>query len=254
MNLFDTNTVAEGYSKDRPYLHPEIIQKVKVKLNLGQKAKYALDVGCGAGLSTLALKDIAENIVGVDSSEAMIQSAIKDDKIEYFNYPAENLPLNRKFDIITLAGVINWVDRPKFFSEAKTILSDEGFVIIYDIYILGIMEDDDKFEQWYQNEYLGKFPIPPRNESPLTNEEAQAYGFIHYGNEKYTSKAKFSLESYKRYMFTQSNITTALKDQRETRVQIEAWFDSSLVPFFDGNENILFGGYIWYLKNNLNRA
>ncbi len=248
MNFFDTSTVAKGYSKDRPYLHPEIIQKVKVKLNLEQKVKYALDVGCGAGLSTHALKDIAENIVGVDSSEAMIKSAIKDDSIEYFNHSAEHLPFKRTFDLITLAGAINWIDKGRFFAEAKQILKDDGFVVVYDIYILGVMEDNDNFGQWYQNEYLGKYPKPTRDESPITDKEAQEYGFIHNGKEIFKSKAEFSLESYKRYMFTQSNITTALKYQRETRDQIEEWFSSSLEPFFDGNESVLFGGYIWYLK------
>ncbi len=45
MNLFATSAVAKGYLEDRPYLHPEIIQKIKIKLNLEQKVKSALDVG-----------------------------------------------------------------------------------------------------------------------------------------------------------------------------------------------------------------
>ena len=111
------------------------------------------------------------------------------------------------------------------------------------------MEGDDKFGQWYQTKYLEKFPKPPRDESSLTNEKAQTYGFIYDGNENYTSKVKFSLKSYKKFMFTQSNITTALKERRITQSQIQDWFDSSLTPFFDGNKNILFGGYIFFLFN-----
>ena len=39
MNLFATSAVAKGYSEDRPYLHPEIIQKIKIKLNI-MKIEY----------------------------------------------------------------------------------------------------------------------------------------------------------------------------------------------------------------------
>lgn len=95
---------------------------------------------------------------------------------------------------------------------------------------------------------MKKFPRPPRDESPITDDEIQEYGFISCGNDDYASKFEFSLESYKKYIFTQSNITTALKEQRATSTQIEEWLDSSLAPFFDGNKNILFGGYIWYFE------
>lgn len=147
MNFFDTNAVAKGYSQDRPYLYPEIIQKIKTRLNHRKKVNNALDVGCGAGLSTLALKEISENIVGVDSSNAMVKSAIKADNITYLNHPAEHLPFDYEFDIITLAGTVNLIDRSKFFSEAKKILSIDGMVVIYDIYIVGIMEEDETFAQ-----------------------------------------------------------------------------------------------------------
>ena len=250
MSFFNTKSVAEGYSKDRPYVHPEIIKKIKLRLNLSEKIKYVLDVGCGAGLSTIALKEIAENIIGVDSSESMIKSAIKDDNIKYFNYPAEYLPFSHKFDLITLAGAINWIDRSKFFLEAKNILNDEGIVVIYDNYILGIMEEDDRFEAWYTNEYLKRYLKPLRDETPITNEEAVKYGFEKIDSENYTNKVKFTLEKFIKYIFTQSNITTVLENQTEDYDHIKEWFASYLAPFFDGHERTLvFGGYIWYLKN-----
>ena len=250
MSFFSTKSVAKGYSKDRPYVHPEIIKKIKLQLNLSEKVKYALDVGCGAGLSTIALKEVAKNVIGVDSSESMINSAIKDDNIKYYNFPAEYLPFSYKFDLITLAGAINWIDRSKFFVEAKNILNDEGIVVVYDNYILGIMEENDRFEVWYTNEYLKRYPKPPRDESTITNEEAAKYGFVKIDSENYTNKVKFTLEKFIKYMFTQSNITTVLENQTEDCDHIKEWFASSLPHFFDGHErSLVFGGYIWYLKN-----
>ncbi len=83
MKLFDTPETAKGYATDRPFFHPVVISNVKSYLNLTKKVKIALDVGCGAGLSTLALLEIADKAVGVDSSESMINSAIQKKGIEY---------------------------------------------------------------------------------------------------------------------------------------------------------------------------
>lgn len=250
MNLFDTAGVARGYAEDRPYLHPEIIDKIKNRLKLTRKVKQALDVGCGAGLSTLALKDIAEDITGVDSSEAMINSAIPDDRINYFLYPAENLPFAHKFDLITVAGAINWIQRGRFFAEAKKILHAHGRIVIYDYYILGIMEEDSRFDAWYRHDYLKRYPAPPRDQSPITEKEIAEYGIAADGCEEYRSTVKFTLDRFIRFMLTQSNITTALEKQAETREQVKSWFASTLAPFFQNRQGTLvFGGYIRYFSN-----
>ena len=188
MSYFDTSEVASGYARSRPYFHPEVMQRVKSNLSLTQKYSRALDVGCGAGLSTIALAEIAENIIGVDSSDAMVRSAIQDDRVEYFNYAAENLPFDVKFDLITLAGSINWIDRPKFFGEAKRILRRRGSVVIYDNTILGIMEENEGFETWYKSAYLSKYPKPPRDESPLAPKETLGHGFEFTDSENYTNE------------------------------------------------------------------
>ena len=252
MTFFDTRTVAQGYAEDRPYLHPEIIRKIQDRLQVTHKVKQALDVGCGAGLSTLALKAIADHIIGVDSSEAMIDSAIQDDCITYFPYPAKDLPFPQQFDLITLAGAINWIDRRRFFAEARKLLHDGGHLVIYDIYILGMMEEDAQFASWYRYDYLTRYPKPPRDETPITPEEADEYGFVHGGSEDYRSTVKFTLEAYIRYMMTQSNITTALNTHKETRDHITAWFASALSPFFQNTEkSLVFGGYIWYFTKRV---
>lgn len=249
MSYFDTSDIASGYASSRPYFHPEVIQRVKSNFSLVYKYNRALDVGCGAGLSAIALTEIAESIIGVDSSDSMVRSAIKNDRVEYFNYSAENLPFDVKFDLITLAGSINWIDRPKFFVEAKRILQQRGFIVVYDNTILGIMEENDDFETWYKTEYLRKYPKPPRNESPLTPEETLEYGIEFLNSENYTNEVKFTLDSFIDYILTQSNITIALKNGTKDISSMRAWFASSLMPFFGSEEKTLrFGGYIWYLR------
>jgi SAM-dependent methyltransferase len=249
LKLFHTPEIAKGYADSRPYFHPLVIGRIKSYLDLSKKLNIALDVGCGAGLSTIALLEIAERVIGVDPSEPMISSAIMKEGIEYFNYPAEHLPFNQKFDLITLSGSINWIDRDKFFSEAKRIISNECFVIIYDNNFLGIIEEDDRFKQWYQHEYLAKFPKPYRDESPFTQKEAAKHEFEFVKSENYSNNVNFKLSDFINYLFTQSNITSILDRKPDQAENINKWLTSSLGSLFRSQEKTFkFGGNIWYLK------
>ena len=112
MNYFDSRTAAQRYSAARPYFHPLVIEKVKDFIGIDKPAPQALDVACGTGQSTVALKEIAEWIVGVDSSEEMLTLAPQDDRIRYIKAPAEDLPFSEaEFDLITASEAIHWFDR-----------------------------------------------------------------------------------------------------------------------------------------------
>lgn len=249
MKLFSAKETATGYATDRPYSHPVVISSIKSYLHLTHKFPLALDVGCGAGMSSLALLEIADNVVGVDSSEAMINSAIQNDNIQYFHCTAEQMPFDRKFDLVTLAGSINWIDRGRFFSEARRVLKDENYVVIYDNDILGIMQEDKRFEGWYSDEFSGRFPRPPRDESPLLKEEAMEYGFEFEKTEDYTNPIQFDLNSFIKYLFTLSNITSVPEHEAGRAAHIQEWLNGALAPFFAfSRKTIIFGGYIWYLK------
>lgn len=249
MELFNTLSIAKGYADKRPYFHPLVIQKIKSFLKLSRKLETALDVGCGAGMSTIALLEIAESVIGIDSSPNMIASAISKKGIQYFNYPAEALPFKHKFDIVTLAGSINWIDRTKFFPEVRRITAPGNFVVIYDNNILGIMREDERFVKWYHQQFLEKYPKPPRNESSIQKQEAVEYGFEFVHSEDYSNWVQFDLEDFIKYLFTQSNITAVLNDNSGQSTDIRKWLERSLVPHFSSNtRTIKFGGYIWYLK------
>jgi ubiquinone/menaquinone biosynthesis C-methylase UbiE len=61
MNFFVYKSVAERYAKYRAYFHPLVIEKIKAYLQLQSPVGFALDVGCGSGQSTIALKEIADD-------------------------------------------------------------------------------------------------------------------------------------------------------------------------------------------------
>ncbi len=246
---FNCSDTAVGYAEDRPYFHPIVIDRIKSYLNLKTKFENALDVGCGAGLSSIALLDIAQKVVGIDSSPSMISSAVENDSIEYFNYSAEDLPFDQNFEIITLSGSINWINRERFFSRSQKVTNDQSRIVIYDNNILGEMENNTSFSHWYENVFLTKYPKPPRDESPLEEELLSKYGFELEHEEQYTNKIVFSLERFISYLLTQSNITVALNKATINKEKVISWLESSLIDYFGSTEKVLlFGGYIWFIR------
>ena len=58
---FDYKRIAEGY-RNRPFLHKQVIAKFQEDIGERHFA-LGLDIGCGAGLSTKALKDICAKVM-----------------------------------------------------------------------------------------------------------------------------------------------------------------------------------------------
>ena len=252
MSFFAFQRVAEGYANHRPYYHPLIMGKIRHHLNLKKRCKNALDVVCGTGLSTVALKELAHHVTGIDGSEEMIAVANKtgDGRITYRQAPAEELPFDEKsFDLITVCGAINWIHRARFFPETKRVLKEQGWVILYDNFITDQMRESDAYTQWYQEQFLSRYPKPPRDETPLTPSECKGYGF-HFSEEEYTNELAWSREEYIEYMLTQSNVIVAVDMGNEIIADAREWMHTTLAPIIPDGEKrtFLFAGYIWYLQ------
>ena len=252
MSFFTFERVAEGYAKYRPYYHPLIMKKIRESTGLEGKFENALDIGCGTGLSTMALKEIAEHVTGTDNSREMITVAqVKnEEKIPYYQAAAEDLPFkDQSFDILTVCGAINWIDRSQFFPEAKRVLKKKGWVIIYDNFITEDMHDNTAYSRWYQEQYLTRYPKPPRDESPLTRSECDSYGLHIINDEPYTNDIVFSLDEYINFIMTQSNVIVAIDTGKEDLTGVKMWMRTTLGPLLPRKKGIfIFRGHIWYLQ------
>ena len=128
---FDSQRIAEGYAK-RPWLHKEVMKQIKKDCNIIQ-LKNGLDVGCGAGLSTKALKLLCSRVTGTDISSEMIimcKKTYKDPSYTFYVSKAEEtkIPII-PYEIITAAGVVNWVDKDLFLNNAEKILDNNGLIV-----------------------------------------------------------------------------------------------------------------------------
>jgi SAM-dependent methyltransferase len=253
MNFFSSKTAAERYTAGRPYFHPLVIERIRTFLSLTEPVKRAVDVGCGTGLSTIALKEIAEEIVGVDASSEMIALAARDARIEYRVADALSLPFGEnEFDLMTLCSAFHWLDKEKFLREACRVLRSQGWLIVYDNYFSGQMEENAAFETWYREKHVRKYPPPPRVRAAFTEEDSSNEGFHLAGQEQYQNRISFSIEGLIDYLTTQSNVIAAVEGGNENIEAVRQWLMENLKPSFGDlkEATFLFHGPIWYLKNS----
>lgn len=109
---FDSQRIAEGYA-NRPWLHKDVMNQIQKDCNILNQLERGLDVGCGAGLSTKALRLICDHVTGTDISQEMIGMCNKlydDDSYSFYVVKAEETAVPDKlYDIITAAGVRYYV-------------------------------------------------------------------------------------------------------------------------------------------------
>lgn len=248
---FDTKRIAMGYAK-RPWLHKEVMEQVKKDYALKENFAHGLDVGCGAGLSTKGLRLICNQVTGTDISPEMIgvcEQLYQEDAYTFFTAKAEETPIpETPYDVITAAGVINWVDRERFLKNAMQILSPDGLIIIYDFWITDQMADNQEYTVWYQEEYLKEFPKPPRNEDVWTQKDMPD-GFHIEKQVVYKMTYQFSLEEFIDFMMIQSNVNAKIAGREKTEEEIREWMHKTLYHIFSSQKRTLvFSGYNWYVR------
>jgi SAM-dependent methyltransferase len=252
MNFFSSQSAAARYPKGRPYFHPLVIERISAFLSLVKPFKRAVDVGCGTGLSAVALKEIAGEIIGVDASLEMIALTAKSERIRYSVADAVRLPfIDNEFDLMTLSSAFHWLDRAKFLREAGRVLCPGGWLIVYDNYFSGQMEDQPAFQTWYRESHLRKYPPPSRTWASFTEEDSGNEGFHLAGHEQYQNRISFSVERLIDYLTTQSNVIAAVECGSEDINEVRRWLTETLKPLFGDLEGatFLFHGPIWYLKS-----
>lgn len=252
MNYFNPKSAAERYAGGRIHFHPLIVARIKEFLSITAPLSSALDVGCGTGLSTVPLKEIARSVTGIDASAEMVALAPKESGVRFLVARAESLPFgDGEFDLVTLSQVFHWLDRDKFLREANRVLRAHGWLVVYDDYFsVGQMSDDPEFQNWYREKYLVRYPTPPRAEVGFAAENTEGYGFLLLGEEWYKHTVSFSPERLVAYLVTQSNVIAAVEGGREGIEEAGAWLTEGLGTIFRSakEKEFLFNAPIWYLQ------
>ena len=250
---FDSKRIAEGY-KERPFLHKQVIEQF-LKDSLEQQYQNGLDVGCGAGLSAKALKMICRNVTGTDISPEMIavaQEICGEEGYTFFPCKAEEVPHPAvPYDIVTAAGVVQWVDRDAFLRNLHRIMCPDGEVLIYDFCISDRMAGCEAYTAWWHEQYLKEFPKPYRNEQVWTQADVEPAGFRMVKQIPLELSYEFDLDAFVKFMMIQSNVNVRIEGNERSADQVRRWFYETLADIFaSGKQTVLFTGYSWYLRRD----
>jgi ubiquinone/menaquinone biosynthesis C-methylase UbiE len=250
MNYFAHASAAERYASSRPYFHPVVIERIKAHLKLELPVLKALDVACGTGQSSLALKAICQNVIGVDASSEMLEFARQNPEIEFLESGAESLPFeDSSFDLLTVSNAFHWFDRSQFLNQASRVLKPGGWLIVYfNAWDSKMLEKPGVLETW-GNMHFERYPTPPRDNKPMTETESSSYGFRFDPIETYQNTVGFTLEQCVNYLSTQSNMIAKVEQGTPSLEDALNQIRTELEPIFPGKSaSFGFSGWIWYLQ------
>lgn len=239
-NPFAVTEAAQRYHVGRPYHHRRTLGRVLDAVTVG--GDVAIDVAAGTGLSTHALAALGFRAVGVEPVEAMLGVAREWSLLPYVVGTAEALPIGSHVaSLLTVSSAIHWFDRRPFFAEAQRILTADGVIAIYEHAGLHL-PDDDTFVAWICDEYLERYPTPPRGAIAGTTEEPE--GLRRIFHDRWIDTVDFSHEQLVAYMMTQSNIVDAIEAGHASDETTRGWLTTSTARFFDPLEQRSFGFHV----------
>lgn len=239
--------------KGRPRYHSFVIGKIRESLRLREILAYSLDVGCGTGFSTVALKEISDKVIGLDVSAEMVALAKRKKGIDLLVGSAEELPFDEsRFDLITIAQAVHWIDKRSFFAEAGRVLKPDCWIVAYDNYFLGKTADDPDFSVWYRNEFLKIFPSPPRAERSFPAKSEDPKAFVLVREEWHENEIELSARETVDFLLTITNVINAVENGVGKIEEVEDWLLENINPFFkdDGRNSFAFMAPVWYLRQN----
>jgi SAM-dependent methyltransferase len=248
--IFEHVRVAEGYASARPYLHPEVFERVRALVRPNGSFGCALDVGCGTGLSSVALRALAGRVVGIDTSLAMLRSARAAAGVRYVAAEAEQLPFSAgRFDLLVACGSIDWVDRGRFLPGAAAVLAAGGWLVSLDFGDTGRSPDVPGLAAWYDEVFQRACPRPPTPDPLITAGEAARHGFdepVHLG---FSTHCAMMAPQYADFLLTESNVIAAVEYGRRNEADVHQWLLSELrLLFGDQARRTTFGGYVQAMR------
>ena len=238
--------MAAGYATARPPVHAIVLSKVRHAFCGGLQPRHALDIGCGAGLSTKPLTAFVEHCFGLEPSVTMLRLARTIvPQARFVSGVAESLPFRTaSIDLITAAGSLNYVSLNHFFPEALRVLDPSGCLVVYDYPAGRSFHSSEDLDLWFGH-FRAKYPKPRSEALKLTPEilERIVTGFRLGPHEYFETCIKMTCQAYTAYMMTETNVAKAIREG-EREGDIRDWVESTLPPVFDGREReIVFKGY-----------
>jgi ubiquinone/menaquinone biosynthesis C-methylase UbiE len=243
-NPFAALDVGEVYKRGRPYHHPSSLERVRAVIGAEAEVGRALDVACGTGMSTTALAEFTDTVVGLDISPEMMRVAPPSPNVTFMLGSAEQLPfVDASFDAVTCSSGIHWFDQQRFFEELQRVVRVDGWIGLYDHYFIG-MRDEEGFGAWARA-LFDRYPLPPRNPQVGDPRSETPKGFDLVGTEMFEDPIEMTRREFADYQLTVSNCVAAA-ERGAPRTEILEWLLESTASLFgdddDATRVVLFVG------------
>jgi len=248
-SVYDSERLAAAYAFDRPSVHGEFVRSA----GLTRQADRALDVGCGAGLSTAALVPLARHVVGLEPVAAMLaHRRTVAPQARFVIAAAERLPFPAaSFDLVAAAGSLNYASLPRAFAEVARVLSRDGTFLLYDFSPPRRSVSGGDLERWFAA-FEQRFPWPP-GWQPLDVRELPLGRFglrlLRYADVE--ARLTMTFDAYLRYMLSETNAEHAIARGACSAEQVRDWCRQTLQAVFAGHEvTAVIPGYVATLALN----
>jgi SAM-dependent methyltransferase len=241
--VYDSERLAAAYTFDRPSVHGQILRSAR----LNRQADRALDVGCGAGLSTAALAPLARQVIGLEPVSTMLaHRRTVAPHARFVIGRAERLPFAaRSFDLVAAAGSLNYADLPSALTEVARVLTREGTFLLYDFSTGRRSVSGHDLEGWFDS-FEQRFPWPPGwqpvdvRQLPLV-----AYGLRLLDYTDVETRLPMTFDSYLRYMLSETNVEDAVARGACSAEEARDWCQGTLrAVFADGESTVVIPGHV----------
>ncbi len=243
-NPFDSDQAARRYARARPYYHRSALDLAAGQREIGH-ARLAVDVGCGTGLSALAVSELADRVIAIDASAAMLRAAQRHSAIRYLVAGAEQIPVgDGAADLATVGGAFHWFDQASALAELARILHDGATLVVYSDFFHGRLDGRPAFAAWLIESYLPRYPSPIRHAQFDPDAAARAgFGRVSFCESEY--QVPLTRAEMADYLLSQSNAAAAIASGVISGQALRTQIIDETAAFFRDDERAVFGVRVW---------
>jgi hypothetical protein len=112
------------------------------------------------------------------------------------------------------------------------------------------MLENPGFARWFRDDFLARYPIPARNQIPISPLLGDAHGLSWIGEQRFSDDVRMSLETFVDYELSTTNIIATVGLNPAALERAQAWLAASVAPLFRHREagTFRFVGKVWCLR------